>query len=176
MRHMELFMGRIGVIEDIRELSNNNCVVNFSVAETPRVKEGDNWVDGPTIWTNVSIFGDEARNLHRSVKPGTFVMVYGERRAREYIPKDSTEKRLIQSVIAQQVAVGITKFNYVEGIGNVNYAKDGYTASAGSSQSKPAPSQSKPAAASNTEENPFEEDPFADDPFSDSDDPFSLTV
>lgn len=176
MRHMELFMGRIGVIEDVRELANNNCVVNFSIAETPRIKEGDQWVDGPTIWTNVSIFGDEARNLHRSVKPGTFVMVYGERKAREYTPKDSNEKKIIQSVVAHQVGVGITKFNYVEGVGNINYAKEGYpggTSAQGSSPAKPQPKQE-------VKDNPFDDDPFDDDPFDDNpfgdddDNPFGL--
>lgn len=171
MRHTETFMGRVGVVDELKELPNNNCVLNFSVAETIRVKEGDNWVDGPTIWTNVTIFGDEARNLYRSVRPGTFVLVAGERRAREYTPKDSTEKRLVQSVIAQHVGVCITKFNYVESIGNVNYAKEGYSVSPPPAVNTSKPSQ--PANKSKPKEDPFAETSFGEDSFND-DDPFGL--
>lgn len=173
MRHSEFFTGRVGQIKDVVELANGNCVVNFSVAETVRVKKGDNWEDGATIWTNVAIFGDQARNLHRSVKPGTFVTVIGTRSANEYTPKDSTEKVTNQSVIAEEVAITITKFNYVETIGNVNYAKDGTgVPAAGKSTAKPA---AKSKAATKTEADPFASDTSDDDPFGDNDDPFGLT-
>jgi len=172
MRHYEVFTGRVGVIEDIKELSNGNCVVNFSVAETPRIKKGDKWEDGTTIWTNIAIFGDEARNLHRSVKPGTFVTVWGSRQAREYTVKDTQEKRVVQSVVAEQVAVSITKFNYVEGLGNVNYASGAGTSNTQSPSQPSQPSQQQNQAPQSNA------DPFADtsndDPFGNDDDPFGL--
>ena len=186
MKHIEMFTGRIGRLEELHELSNGNCVLNFSVAETTRVKKNDEWVDGVTIWTDVAIFGDEARNLARSgVKPGTFVTVIGERRAREYTVKDTNEKRTAQSVVAEQVAVAITKFNFIEGVGSVNYAKEGRGV-----DTAPAKQAAKPAAKPAAEANPFDQDatpkaavnqdPFADepafedDPFADDDDPFGL--
>ena len=191
MKHYELFTGRIGRIdEQPKELSNGNCVVNFSVAETPRVRKADGtWEDGVTIWTDVAIFGDEARNLARSVKPGTFVTVWGDRRAREYIVKDTNEKRTVQSVVADQVAVSITRFNFIEGVGNINYAQER------SGQTTTAPQVSEPRQATPPqavkqapEEDPFEkeatvtEDDSFDDPFSedffggDKDDPFGLNL
>jgi len=177
MKHMEMFTGRVGNVSDIKELANGNCVVNFSVAETPRVKVGETWGDGPTVWTNVAIFGDEARNLHRSVKPGTFVTVIGERRASEYIPKDSTEKVTSQSVVAEHVAISITRWHYVEGIGNVNYAKEGTQVSTPTQQSAPVNNTFNTPASSGT--SPVDNDPFAenatdDDPFADDEDPFGL--
>ena len=176
MKHFEVFTGRVGIIEN-KELSNGNCVVNFSVAETPRIKKGDEWVDGTTIWTNVAIFGDEARNLHRSVKPGSIVTVFGNRQAREYTVKDTNEQRVVQSVTAEQVSIGITKFNYVEGIGSINYSKSGT-----SNPRKPAQAQQKAPQNNNPpQDNPFNADPFNDksfesfeDPFSNDDDPFGL--
>lgn len=168
MKHTEVFMGRVGQLKDIRELANKNCVVNFSVAETVRVKKGDNWEDGATVWTNVTIFGDEARNFHRSVKPGTQVIVIGTRSASEYTPADSNEKRTNQSVIAEQVGIAITKFDYVDTIGNVNYAKgeSGSTKDTGSTSKK-----------ENTKTAAKEEDPFSGNAmgaFGDDDDPFGL--
>lgn len=167
MKHFEIFTGRVGFVEEIKELANGNCVVNFSVAETPRVKKGNDWVDGTTIWTNIAIFGDEARNLHRSVKPGTPVVVIGTRQAREYTVKDTNEQKVTQSIVAEQVAVAITKFNYIEGVGSINYAKDN---TGGTTQSKPM-----------AEKNPFNSAPVASDPLvednpfgNDDEDPFGL--
>lgn len=171
MKHLEMFTGRIGRVEELREFGNQGgCVLNFSVAETPRYKKGDEWVDGTTIWTNVSIFGDEARNLQRSVVPGTFVTVVGERRANEYTVKDSNEKRTAQYVVATQVAVSITKFNFINEIGSINYRKDSEpTIASTGGQSAP---QSKPA--STPKDDPFAETTFDDDPFGNDDDPFGL--
>lgn len=168
MKHTEVFMGRVGQLKDIHELSNKNCVLNFSVAETVRVKKGDNWEDGATVWTNVTIFGDEARNFHRSVKPGTQVIIVGTRSANEYTPADSTEKRTNQSVIAEQVGIAITKFDYVDTIGNVNYAK-GESGSTKGTDSTNKKEKTKTAAK--------EEDPFSGNAmgaFGDDDDPFGL--
>lgn len=166
--HIEIFTGRIGQIDkEVKELSNNNCVANFSVAETPRVKKGDNWVDGTTIWTNVAIFGDEARNLVKSnLAPGTFVTVFGNRTASEYTPKGTEEKRTSQSVIAEQVAVAITRWNFIEGIGNINYNEAGRGGGAtGGTTSK---ASTKATSTETKADGGAFEDPFgegADDPF-----------
>lgn len=157
MKHFEVFTGNIGKVDEGKELSKGNYVVNFSVAETPRIKKGDEWVDGDTTWTNISIFGDEARNLERSVKPGTPVIVFGERRARTYTVKDTNEERTVQSIVAVQVGIAITKFNFVEKLGNVNYYEDRKQGgqSSGASYSKP-----KAQAQSKTKSKP--KDDFAD--------------
>lgn len=176
MKHFEVFTGRVGQVRDLVELADGNCVVNFSVAETPRIRKQDGtWVDGVTIWTDVSVFGDEARNLVRSVKPGTFVTVVGNRSAREYTVKDTNEKRVVQQVVAEQVAVAITKFNYIEGVGNVNYAKEGRGGGGQTQQTQQTQQTPQTQQTSQTQvnEDPFSnDDPFAnDDPFS-NDDPF----
>lgn len=178
---MEIFTGRVGQIRELKELGGekNNCVISFSVAETPRVKnkQSGQWEDGVTIWTDVTVFGDEARNFQRSFKPGNFVTVIGARSAREYTPKDSTEKRVVQSVLAEQISAAITKFNFIEGIGSVG---KGGNAGAG------APAQTQATAPQQTaiSEDPFaSSDPFGgggapaapasnDDPFANSDNPF----
>lgn len=175
MRHFGVFTGRVGQVRDLRELANGNCVVNFSVAETPRVKKEDGtWTDGVTIWTEVSVFGDEARNLVRSVKPGTFVTVVGNRSAREYTVKDTNETRVVQQVTAEQVAVAITKFNYIESIGNVNYSKEGRGGGGQPQQSQSTQGQTQAGGQSQqANSDPFgNSDPFSDGPSVGGDDPF----
>lgn len=166
MKHTEIFTGRVGVIKDLIELQDNNCLLNFSVAETPRVKnkQTNQWEDGVTIWTNVTVFGEEARNFQKSVKKGTFVTVVGTRTARKYTPKDSNQEVVVQSVVAEQLAVSVTRFNYIEGVGNVGKAGSG-------SSGTPAQTSSQP----NTR---VDEDPFAtssgdDNPFGNDDNPFA---
>ena len=195
MRHTEVFTGRIGRIQDLFEFDNGGCVVNFSVAETPRIKKGDEWVDGTPIWTDVALFGDEARNFVKSdIKPGTFVTVIGTRTAREYTTKDSQEKRIAQSITAEQVAVAITKFNYVEKMGSINWKQAGTQQAQAPqnayNQTQPQPQQAADPFAGqpqDTSANPFgsqqaadpfgeTDDPFggSDNPFGDSDNPFQL--
>lgn len=163
--HVEIFTGRIGQIdEEVKELANDNCVANFSVAETPRLRKGDKWVDGTTIWTNVAIFGDEARNLVRSnLKPGTFVTVFGNRTANEYTPKGTEEKRTSQSVVAEQVAVAITRFNFIEGVGNVNYNETGRGGATAGTTKTTKTTETTAKADDGAFEDPFgegEDDPF----------------
>lgn len=178
MKHMEIFTGRVGQIRELKELGGekNNCVISFSVAETPRVKnkQTQQWEDGVTIWTDVTVFGDEARNFQRSFKPGNFVTVVGARSAREYTPKDSTEKRVVQTVLAEQISAAITKFHFIEGIGSVG--KGGSAGSGAPAQSQAAPQQTA------VNEDPFaSSDPFGggsaggasnDDPFASNENPF----
>ena len=169
MKHMEQFTGRVGVIKDLIELNDNNCLLNFSVAETTRVKnkQSGQWEDGVTIWTNVTVFGDEARNFFKSVKKGTMVTVIGSRTARKYTPKDSTQEVVVQSVVAEQLSVAVTKFNFIEGVGNVGKSGSTGTASNTSTQTDTTAQ--------------IDEDPFAtsssggsgDNPFGNDDNPFA---
>lgn len=177
MKHYEFFTGRIGKVDsEVRELGNGNCVANFSIAETPRIKKGDEWVDGVTVWTDVSVFGDEARNVVRSVKPGTEVMVAGTRTAREYTTKDTNEKRTVQAIVAEVVAVVLNKFTYIESLGSVNYKKGEVGTSAPAAKKAPAskPAPAKKVAPVVEEVDDFSIDTSEPDPFSDDEDPFGL--
>lgn len=128
LRHMDIFVAKIGVLGEIRSFGDKpeQCVLNFSVVENPPVKTASgNYEDGPAIWTDVSLFGNQARNLHRSVVPGTAVMIAGRREANSFIPKGETEPVLAQKIVAENVALVFTNFTYVKELGNVNYAKEG---------------------------------------------------
>ena len=165
MKHLEVFTGGVGKVNDLIELANGNCVVNFSLAETPRVKVGDNWEDGVTIWTDLSIFGDEARNFVKSVVPGTRVLVVANRSARKYTVKDTNEERTVQSLVVEEIGILINKFTFVKELGSVNYYKEGRGSGAQTStqsrpQNKPASKQSGPVLSTAPE---IEDDIFTDD-------------
>lgn len=114
----ELIQGTVGRIGELR-VYGDNAVLNASVAVTPRKQVNGEWVDDVPIWTEVTIWGDVARNIAQSdVRPGTPVLIYGTRKARNaeaYQTKDGREvpARVEQSVTADIFAVEITRFSNV---------------------------------------------------------------
>lgn len=56
-------------------------VVNFSVAIQQRKKEGDQWVNGETMWKRCEAWGRTAENIVNSFKKGDLVILTGEERA-----------------------------------------------------------------------------------------------
>ena len=168
MKHTEIFTGRIGKIYELKTIGEGNFVINFSVAETPRKKNKatGQWEDGTTLWTNVTLFGHEARNFARTAAAGNFVTVMGYREAREYTPQDSSETKRTESVIAEQVSFAVTRFNFIEGIGSVDNAGNVSTGRkpAGAAQSSGNAQASAPAA---------QADPFATGGSAVNDDPFA---
>lgn len=69
------------------------AVANFSLAETPREKRGDEWVDGETIWWKVSVTGPLAESLADTSLKGTRLFVKGDVKQFEYTGKDGVTKQ-----------------------------------------------------------------------------------
>lgn len=69
------------------------AVANFSLAETPREKKGDEWVDGETIWWKVSVTGPLAESLADAPLKGTRLFVKGDLKSFEYKGKDGSMKQ-----------------------------------------------------------------------------------
>lgn len=60
-------------------------VIGFSLAYTPRKKSGDEFVDaGPTLWFDVSAWGDVGEPHADALSKGTRVTVAGKLGSREY--------------------------------------------------------------------------------------------
>lgn len=184
MAFMEFVVGNIGRIDDLRELGNDNAVINFSVVHTPRSFKNGEWVDGEPVWVDVSLFGSKARTFARSnLKPGVEVIVAGKRTASRFTPRDSQEEVVRQSIVADYVGLSINPFTFVEKVGFVSKGEKVATGTSGqqpqaSTQSNQAYSQPAPAAnpAPAAESDPFS-DPFGgsdDSLFGDDDNPFGL--
>jgi single-strand DNA-binding protein len=60
------------------------AICSFTVAATPRVKEGDSWVDGETMWVRCSVFRQQAENAAESLVKGTRVLVHGRLKVRSW--------------------------------------------------------------------------------------------
>lgn len=86
----------------LRFSPQGKAIASFSVASTPRVKDGDNWVDGETTWFRVSVFDQMAENVAESLVKGDRVMVQGRFKTRSY-QTDAGETRSGLELVADEV-------------------------------------------------------------------------
>ena len=82
---------------ELRFTPNGAPVANFTVAVTPRVKDGDSWRDGETSFFRCTAWRSLAENLAESLTKGTRVMVQGRLQQRSW-ETDAGEKRSVVEV------------------------------------------------------------------------------
>lgn len=102
---------------ELRFLPSGVAVANFTVAQTPRTKNGDTWEDGETTFFRVSVWRDMAEHVAESVKRGMRVVVTGRFKTRTYTNSEGAE-RLSVEVDADEVGIalryGTASFNKAE--------------------------------------------------------------
>ena len=85
-------VGNITDDPELRFTPSGAAVANFTVAQTPRTKVGDQWEDGETLWLRCAAWRELAENVAESLAKGTRVIVQGRLRARSYETREG-EKR-----------------------------------------------------------------------------------
>lgn len=100
----EIPMTVIGSITEpvLRFTPQGKPIASFNLASTPRVKDGDNWVDGETTWFRVSAFDQMAENIAESLVKGDRVIVQGRMKTRSY-QTDAGETRTSLELAADEV-------------------------------------------------------------------------
>ena len=76
--------------------------VSFSLAYTPRTFTDGKWVDGDTMWFNVTQWGEQSESLMDTLKQGDTVVIMGEWKQRLY-ETDKGEKRSSLEIKAQSI-------------------------------------------------------------------------
>jgi len=95
----------IGNLKDAPELRftpAGKAVANFTVAVSKRVKDGNDWKDGPTTWWNCSLWDAAAENMTESLVKGQRVIVVGEVAQRSF-ETQAGEKRSVFEITASEV-------------------------------------------------------------------------
>ncbi len=77
---------------ELRYLPSGVAVCNLTVAVTPRVKDGDAWTDGETMWFRLACWRQLAESVAESIVKGTRVLASGRLSCRSYETK-AGEKR-----------------------------------------------------------------------------------
>lgn len=87
---------------ELRFTAQGKAVANFTVAVSKRVKDGNEWKDGPSSFYRCSLWDSAAENMTESLTKGTRVIVVGEIAQRSYETQQG-EKRSVFEVTAQEV-------------------------------------------------------------------------
>jgi single-strand DNA-binding protein len=93
-------VGNLTKAPELRFTPNGAPVANFSVAVTPRVKDGDGWKDGETSFLRCTAWRSLAENLAELAK-GTRIMVQGRLTQRSW-ETDAGEKRTVVEVQVEE--------------------------------------------------------------------------
>ena len=84
-------VGRLGNDPDISFTQTGRAVANFSVAVTPRTKDGEAWVDKQTLWYRVSLWKNAEEFVDTATK-GTLVGLSGKFLTHTYETKSGDTK------------------------------------------------------------------------------------
>jgi single-strand DNA-binding protein len=69
---------------ELRFVPSGAAVCNFTVACTPRIKNGEQWEDGETVFYRCTGWRDMAENMAESIKRGMRLVVTGRFKVRGY--------------------------------------------------------------------------------------------
>src|SRR5690349_1820277 len=95
-------VGNVTGDPELRFTPSGAAVANFTVAHTPRRKQGDEWVDGETTFLRCSVWREAAENVSESIVRGTRVIVSGRLTSRSYETKEG-EKRTVMELEVDEV-------------------------------------------------------------------------
>lgn len=100
--------GNLVADPELRRTPNGTAVANFRIANTPRRKNSSGeWVDGESLFQNVTAWGKLAENFAESARKGMRLIVVGNLQARSYQDKDGNT-RTISEVQATEIGVSLT--------------------------------------------------------------------
>lgn len=84
--------GNVGGDAEVRLTPNGDPVAGFSLAVTPRIKRGQEWVDGETLWFRVSAFGFRAEQAVNVARKGARVVVVGHLAKETWTDRDNQQR------------------------------------------------------------------------------------
>lgn len=87
---------------ELRFTPSGAAVANFTVASTPRVKSGDEWVDGEPMFIGCSVWREYAEHVAETITKGMRVIVQGRLKARSYETREG-EKRTVFEMEVEEV-------------------------------------------------------------------------
>jgi single-strand DNA-binding protein len=94
-------VGNLVDTPELRFTPQGKAVANFTVAVSKRVKDGNDWKDGPSSFYRCALWDAAAENLAESLVKGQRVIVVGEIAQRSY--EHNGEKRSTFEVTASEV-------------------------------------------------------------------------
>lgn len=84
--------GRLTRDPELRFTSSGKAVVSFSVAQSNRKKDGEEWVDKDTSFFDCTAWEQTAENVTETLSKGMEVIVLGQMKQRPWEDKDGNKR------------------------------------------------------------------------------------
>lgn len=122
IKHQELFMGRIGKVEELKEVGSTH-LIKFSIAEDIK-KQDENtkeWNTVSTTWTNCTLWGQEALAFAKCpvCRQGQFIIVSGVRESNTYTNQEGQTKT-VQQLRVESVSIPVQKWSFPSALQSIN--------------------------------------------------------
>ncbi|ATG86496.1 single-stranded DNA-binding protein [Mycobacterium phage Finemlucis] len=115
--------GNLTADPELRFLESGVAVAQFSVASTPRVKKGDEWVDGETVFLRTTVWRELAEGAAEALRKGDSVVVIGKLKQRSFETREG-EKRSVFEIDGEFVGKNVRKRREQGGGGYQSAAND----------------------------------------------------
>lgn len=89
-------IGNLTADPELRFTQSGAAVANFTVASTPRVKKGDEWVDGDALFLRCNIWRQAAENVAESLTRGARVIVSGRLKQRSFETREGEKRTVVE--------------------------------------------------------------------------------
>jgi single-strand DNA-binding protein len=89
-------VGNLTADPELKFTGKGVAVVSFTIAQTPRVKDGNEWVDGQPLFLSCSMWRDAAENVAESLTRGARVVAVGKLKQRSYETKDGGKRTVVE--------------------------------------------------------------------------------
>ncbi len=97
-------VGNLTADPELRFTAQGAAVASFTIAATPRVKNGDGtWGDGDSLFMRCSVWREQAENLAESLTRGTRVIATGRLKQRSFETREG-EKRTVVEMEVEEIA------------------------------------------------------------------------
>lgn len=101
--------GFLGADPELRTTSNGVRVLDLRVATSRRIKVGEEWQDGETMWFEVACWNDLAENVSESLHKGDKVIIEGKLAQRTWVKDDGTS---VPKLVIDAKTVGVDLGRY----------------------------------------------------------------
>ena len=89
-------MGNLGADAEMRKTPTGKFVTSFNIANTPRVKENNEWIDGETVWYRCFVWGQDATGAANELRKGNKVLIYGTLKQNTWVDKEGVERKTLE--------------------------------------------------------------------------------
>ena len=108
--------GNVGSDAQLNKTPQGILVTSFNLANTPRVKKNNEWVDGETNWFRCFVWGKDATGAANEIRKGMRVVVSGRFNVETFTDKEGVERKALEINVDEY---GIKPKNVTEPV-NIN--------------------------------------------------------